>query len=200
MTVDPMFDTRFAGPPGARAANADRERAIDVLKAGFAEGRLTKAEYDDRTARVYAARTYGELGSLIADLPSGPFGDPARYPVALYPLRAVQPALNSTAVASLTCGVAVFLTMGLTAVPALVLGHSARRQVRRTGERGDSMALTGMALGWAGVALLAVALAGLLAIAVTAHNVHQGGVYHPVPVPVGPLKPVGPVIANPMAQ
>ena len=86
MAVDPAFDATFnrpggngaiAGPPGMLAANADRERAIDILRAGFAEGRLTKAEYDDRTARVYAARTYGELGSLIADLPSGPFGDPS---------------------------------------------------------------------------------------------------------------------------
>ncbi len=55
MAVDPTPDARFAGQPWALAANADRERAIDVLKAGFAEGRLTKAEYDDRVARVYAS-------------------------------------------------------------------------------------------------------------------------------------------------
>ena len=70
--MDPMFDARFAGPPGMLAANADRDRAIDVLKAGFAEGRLTKAEYDFRAARVYSSRTYGELGAVIADLPAGP--------------------------------------------------------------------------------------------------------------------------------
>ena len=34
MTVDPMSSPRFAGPPQALAANADLERAIDVLKAG----------------------------------------------------------------------------------------------------------------------------------------------------------------------
>ncbi len=46
MTVDP-------GPSSAMlAATADRERAIDVLKAGFAEGRLTQAEHDERVARV----------------------------------------------------------------------------------------------------------------------------------------------------
>ena len=80
MTVDPMSYPRFGGPPRALAANADRERAVDVLKAGFAEGRLTKAEHDDRVGRVYAARTYGELGSLVADLPAGPLGGQARYP------------------------------------------------------------------------------------------------------------------------
>ncbi len=57
--------------PGMRAASADRERAVDVLKAGFAEGRLTQDEYNDRMGRAYAARTYGELMALTADLPAG---------------------------------------------------------------------------------------------------------------------------------
>ncbi|HMD23677.1 MAG TPA: DUF1707 and DUF4190 domain-containing protein, partial [Streptosporangiaceae bacterium] len=170
MAVDPMPDTRlFAGQSITLAANADRERAIDVLKAGFAEGRLTKAEYDDRVARVYASRTYGELGPLIADLPAGPLSGPAPYPGAT---DLTRPTLNSTAVAALTCGIAVFLTMGLTGVPAIVLGHRARREVRRTGQRGDSLALTGVALGWAGVALLAVLFAGLVAVSATGHAVH----------------------------
>jgi Domain of unknown function (DUF4190)/DUF1707 SHOCT-like domain len=194
MMVDPMSAARFAAPPGNLAANADRDRAIDVLKAGFAEGRLTKDEYDDRTARVYTSRTYGELGPLIVDLPAGPLGAPVQYPVALHPGPRMRPPVNSTAVASLTCGIAVFLTMGLTAIPALVLGHSARRQMRQSGERGDGMALTGMALGWAGVVMMAVALAGLLAVVLAVHNVHQP-VVHPMPaIPGGPMKPVDAVI------
>ena len=189
MTLDPMSGTRYAGPPGVLAANADRDRAIDVLKAGFAEGRLTKSEYDDRMARVYAARTYGELGPLVADLPTGPLGAPAPYPAALYPLPPAP--VNSTAVAALVCGIAVFFTMGLTAIPAVLLGHSARRQVRATGQRGDGMALTGAALGWAGIALLAVAVAGLIAVSVTVHGAHQ--VVFPGPAnPGGPGGPGGP--------
>ena len=31
MTVDPMLYDRFGGPPAARAADTDRERAVDVL-------------------------------------------------------------------------------------------------------------------------------------------------------------------------
>lgn len=54
------------------AANADRERAVDVLRAGFAEGRLTQEEFNQRVARAYASRTYGELADLTADLPAGP--------------------------------------------------------------------------------------------------------------------------------
>jgi hypothetical protein len=100
-----------------------------------------------------------------------------------------RPPVNSTAVAALTCGVAVFLTMGLTGVPAIVLGHRARREVRRTGHRGDSLALTGVALGWAGVALLAVLFAGLVAVSVTGHAGHA------VVVPA-PANPGGPLIGG----
>lgn len=56
------------------AANADRERTIDVLKAGFAEGRLTQDEYTDRMTRGLAARTYKDLHKLVADLPHGAVG------------------------------------------------------------------------------------------------------------------------------
>lgn len=178
-----------AWPAGTLAANADRERAIDVLKASFAEGRLTKAEYDDRTARVYAARTYGELGALTADLPIGPLGGPVPYPVAGYPpWRPARPAVNPMAVAALACGIGEFFTMGLTAIPAVVLGLVARRQLRKTGQRGDGMALTGLILGCAGIALVAVAIAGLIAMtAAAAHSVHpvivppaSGGISGPI--------------------
>jgi len=175
------------------AASADRERATDVLRASFAEGRLTQAEYDDRAARVYAARTYGELGALIADLPAGPLADAARYPGAWYPPRQLaRTDTNSMAVAALACGVAGFFTMGLTAIPAIVLGHAARRQLRRTGQRGDGIALAGLILGWTGIALIAVAIAGL--IVVSAHSGH--GVVHtelPVVIKPNPANPGGPV-------
>jgi hypothetical protein len=53
------------------AATADRERALDVLKAGFAEGRLTREEHEARAGGVQSARTYGELAALTGDLPGG---------------------------------------------------------------------------------------------------------------------------------
>ena len=53
------------------ASSADRERAVGVLRAGFTEGRLTQDELDDRVARAYAARTYGQLWELTSDLPVG---------------------------------------------------------------------------------------------------------------------------------
>jgi hypothetical protein len=174
MAVDRGFDATLSlpvGPSGMLAANADRERTIDVMKASFAEGRLTRAEFGDRMARAQAARTYGELGALVADLPAGPLGVLAHYPNVGYPSQQMaRPATNSMAVAALTCGIAEFFTMGLTSIPAIVLGHAARRQLRRTGQAGDGMALAGLILGWAGIVLITAAITGLVIIA--AHSAH----------------------------
>jgi hypothetical protein len=52
-----------------RAADADRQRIADQLKAALDEGRLSLHEYDDRVGQAYAARTYKELLVLVADLP-----------------------------------------------------------------------------------------------------------------------------------
>lgn len=74
--------------PAWLAASADRERTVGVLRAGFTEGRLTQDELDDRVARAYAARTYGDLWALTADLPAGalPYPGPLPYLAALpYP-------------------------------------------------------------------------------------------------------------------
>ena len=132
--------------PAMRAASADRERAVDVLKAGFAEGRLTQDEYNERMGRAYAARTYAELAALTADLPAGAI--PTVYPMPVY-----QPPVstNSLARASLVLGVAEFFTMGLTAIPAIICGHMAKREMRQTGQRGDGLATSGLVLGYMAV-------------------------------------------------
>ena len=158
--------------PSMRAASADRERAVDVLKAGFAEGRLTQDEYNDRMGRAYASRTYGELAALTADLPVGPL--PAWPPVAYQ-----QPTgTNSMAIASLVLGVAEFFTVGLTAIPAVICGHVARRQMRETAEGGEGLATGGLVLGYMAIIFWSVILAGLLVFSVA----HTGG---PVSTPGG---------------
>ena len=52
-----------------RAADTDRHQVAEQLKAALDEGRLSRAEYDDRVREAYAARTYAELLVLIDDLP-----------------------------------------------------------------------------------------------------------------------------------
>jgi hypothetical protein len=66
--------------PAWLAGDADRERAVGVLRAGFTEGRLTQDELDDRVSRAYAARTYRDLWALTADLPTGPLPYPGGVP------------------------------------------------------------------------------------------------------------------------
>jgi hypothetical protein len=56
--------------PHLRAADADRAAVATVLGQHMSAGRLTVDEYDERLARTYAAKTYGELDELTADLPA----------------------------------------------------------------------------------------------------------------------------------
>ncbi len=177
MTMRPGYGIPAWGDPrGAghlRASTADRERAIDVLKAGFAEGRLTKDEYDARVSAAYAARTYADLAVVTGDLPGGQVMAPVPVPH----WRPVPPAprTNPLAIASLVCGLAQPFTGGLTMIPAVVLGHVAQSQIRRTGERGGALATVGLVLGWFGIAVVVLVI---LLVAIVAR--HSG------PAPGGP--------------
>ncbi|MEU6340625.1 DUF1707 and DUF4190 domain-containing protein [Streptomyces sp. NPDC046977] len=139
------------------AGDAARERTVEVLKDAYTEGRLTLQEYEERIGRAYESRTYGELDVLVLDIPR--------------PRPAPPPGANAKAVAALICGIGgVFL--GLTALPAIVLGHLARREIRRTGEQGDGFALGGLVLGYVVTALLLlVTVLVVVLVSVVAHEV-----------------------------
>ena len=53
-----------------RTSDASRERAIRVLRAAHAEGRISEDELEERVAHASAARTRGEIATLIRDLPA----------------------------------------------------------------------------------------------------------------------------------
>jgi DUF1707 SHOCT-like domain len=53
-----------------RAADSDRAKVADRLRIALDEGRLNLGEYDERLQQAYAAKTYGELDKLLADLPA----------------------------------------------------------------------------------------------------------------------------------
>ncbi|MCH7229343.1 DUF1707 domain-containing protein [Glycomyces sp. L485] len=55
--------------PSMRVSNAERESIIAKLHAATEEGRLELDEFAERSREAYAARTYGELEGLLADLP-----------------------------------------------------------------------------------------------------------------------------------
>jgi hypothetical protein len=58
-----------SGEPAVRASDAERDQAAEILRAGYAEGRLTRAELDQRTAAAYTAKTRADLRDLTGDLP-----------------------------------------------------------------------------------------------------------------------------------
>ena len=61
-----------------RASAADREQAIEALKAAFVQDRITKDELDQRIGKALASRTYDDLDVLTADIPVGlPRAQPA---------------------------------------------------------------------------------------------------------------------------
>lgn len=52
-----------------RIGDADRETALTALGEHMSAGRIDLDEYGDRSAKVTAAKTRGELDELFADLP-----------------------------------------------------------------------------------------------------------------------------------
>ncbi|MFF0090506.1 DUF1707 and DUF4190 domain-containing protein [Streptomyces canus] len=153
------------GASGMLASHADRERAVDVLRAGYGEGRLEKAEFDKRVERAYGARTVGELALLVSDLPLGPVPQPA--PFTAVPrtfLPAPRPRANGKAVGAAVCGLLCVPTFGFTGIPAVILGHTARAEIDRTGEGGDGLALTGLVLGWLSIAAWSILMTLLIAV------------------------------------
>jgi hypothetical protein len=60
--------------PHIRVDADERERAATALHAHYVAGRLSNDELDERVALAYAARTRGDLASLLGDLPALPAG------------------------------------------------------------------------------------------------------------------------------
>ena len=64
-----------------RASHADREQAIEVLKAAFVRERLAKAEFEIRVGQALASRTYAELAAVTDGIPARLIaGQPPRTP------------------------------------------------------------------------------------------------------------------------
>jgi hypothetical protein len=147
-----------------RASTADRDNAVEVLKAGYAEGRLSKEEYEARAEQAFTARTLGDLARVTADLPNGSAA-------AAPPLRSAPARTNPLAIGSLACGIGQVFLGPLPTIPAIVLGHMARREIRRTGEDGVGLATAGLVLGWIGAALTVLTcLFVVMLVALIAHQ------------------------------
>jgi hypothetical protein len=83
-----------------RASDQDREHVVEILRTHYSEGRLNLEEFDERVARAYESKTWGDLLDLTRDLPGevslgppsadpvarGQANRPARWPLGLWPL------------------------------------------------------------------------------------------------------------------
>ncbi|QSR31509.1 hypothetical protein CFI00_13550 [Nocardioides sp. S5] len=67
-----QFDHDPRRPENAAIRASDRDRAAieNVLADAFAEGRLTRTEYDERAEAALSSRTLGDLVPLVEDLPA----------------------------------------------------------------------------------------------------------------------------------
>ena len=92
-----------------------------------------------------SARTYADLDPLVTDLP-------VARATAVTPVAGT----NGLAVASLACGLAQCVFRPVTAIPAIMFGHVALHQIKRTGGQGAGLALVGLILGSATVILIVV--------------------------------------------
>ncbi len=76
----PEEPTRAAEPerrPELRIGDREREQAVAHLGVAFGEGRLELAEFDERVASAYSAKTASDLLQLTADLPMATREHPA---------------------------------------------------------------------------------------------------------------------------
>lgn len=55
----------------SRVGDEERHKVAELLGEHLAHGRLTQEEFDERVAAALSARTAGQLGALLADLPGG---------------------------------------------------------------------------------------------------------------------------------
>jgi hypothetical protein len=131
-----------------RATDADRDKVHSVLQSAYADGRLTWDEFDTRSSALIEAKTYDQLSALTVDL-RRPVPYQPQYPQQLV----IRSRTNALAGVSLGFGVAQFMLPILGALIAVVCGHIARAQIRRTDEQGDGLAVAGLVLGYLGIVI-----------------------------------------------
>jgi len=97
-----------AGGGHLRASDADRERAIDALKAAFVQGRLSRSELSRRTGQALESRTYAELTRTTAGIPAErAAAPPPRQPASPARARPFSPKVVAWVVSGIILGPAL---------------------------------------------------------------------------------------------
>jgi hypothetical protein len=87
-----------------RAADADRDRAAEMLRSAAAEGRITFEELDERVSQVYAAKTFADLRAITSDLPGPAVSPPVPAPRPTGPPDVTAGAVGPPASVAIMCG------------------------------------------------------------------------------------------------
>jgi hypothetical protein len=109
-------------PPAAgrgryRAGDAERQEALTRLGDHFAEGRLDKEEFDERSTQALGAVYLDELDALFVDLPPRP--DPSRRMPAQRTRPRPRTSLGAVAILLLLALVLLLATRGVVLWPLL---------------------------------------------------------------------------------
>jgi Domain of unknown function (DUF1707) len=97
----------MSGSADLRVSDAERDRAVERLRAAAGEGRLATEELEERISGALNARTHGDLERLLSDLPGPKLPAPRQTRA---PAPAPDPARRRAALAEATVG---FLTPNL---------------------------------------------------------------------------------------
>jgi hypothetical protein len=117
--------------PQQKARDADRDAAIEVVEAAYADGQISRPDYDLRVDRLLRATTVGELQMLIQDLRLPEDEEVARS----------RP--NASAAKVILFSAAAVLALGL-AIPLVIVssGVSSEHVATGSAEAGSTVDLT----------------------------------------------------------
>jgi hypothetical protein len=147
-------------PPGARPAAYIPPQPAPAAPASYPQA----ASY--QPPGVPAPGQYQQTGyQSAAPVQQGAYRSPAAYgqpgyqPFGPYGQPVQRAKTNGLAVAAMCCGFGQILLWFFAGIPAIILGFVALNQIKKTGEQGRGMAITGIVLGFLGIALLLVVIA-----------------------------------------
>jgi hypothetical protein len=112
--TDDRIAAAVAGRNRLKASDSDRDRVLDMLKAAFAQGRLTKDEFDARVGQTLVSRTWGDLIALTDDIPAWPIPRPVHRP-AREPSSQPAPAL----VKAIACAIIAMSAVAVAGMPGM---------------------------------------------------------------------------------
>ncbi|WP_231330751.1 protein kinase domain-containing protein [Actinomadura graeca] len=174
-TPPPRSGPPTMAPPAPALADGEAEALVErqyrqAAQAGDPAAMRNLAVLLGQQGRTAEAETWNQYANAVAARASA-YPQSAGYDAytATRPAHAshghanphVKPPYNHAAIYALSFGLVGLITCGLPSIPAIVAGHIAWVKMRRTGERGAGMAVTGIALGWIMVAFWALVAFGM---------------------------------------